>query len=252
MTNSILLQIVNASGDALTDTTQAIDTALASAGTALEEAGTAIAPAVDELSLLDLILTGGIVMIPMGILSIMTIYYFVERFLTIKASAKSEDTFIPNIKDMIVNGNIDGAKSLCSSSKDPSAPMIAKGIARIGNPMKEIESAMESVGKLTVNRLEKNLNVLSLIGRIAPIMGFVGTIIGVIKIFYNIALDDNISIGAISEGLYEKMITSASGLLIGLVAFIGYYVLNSMLDRIINKMEESSIEFMDVLHEPTK
>ena len=130
--------------------------------------------------------------------------------------------------------------------------MIEKGVSRIGKPIKEIEEAMESVGKLELNRLEKNLSILSLIGRIAPIFGFIGTIGGVIKIFYDISLTDNISIGVISTGLYQKMITSASGLVVGLLAFIGYYILNALLDKTINKMETASVEFMDLLQEPTK
>jgi biopolymer transport protein ExbB len=109
---------------------------------------------------------------------------------------------------------------------------------------------MENTGKLEINKLEKNMGILMLIGRIAPILGFVGTIIGVIKIFYDISLTDNISIGVISGGLYQKMITSASGLIIGLTAFIAYFLINSMIDKAINRMESSSVEFMDILHEP--
>jgi biopolymer transport protein ExbB len=147
---------------------------------------------------------------------------------------------------------MDAAKALCKNTEAPAARMVEKGISRIGKPMKEIEEAMESVGKLEINRMEKNLSVLSLIGRVAPIFGFIGTIIGVIKIFYDISLTDNISIGVISSGLYVKMITSASGLTIGLIAFIGYYILNTMLDKTINKMETTSMEFIDLLHAPGK
>ncbi|MDP1745845.1 MAG: MotA/TolQ/ExbB proton channel family protein, partial [Bacteroidota bacterium] len=143
----------------------------------------------------------------------------------------------------------DAAKALCRNSTSPAARMVEKGVARMGKPLKEVEEAMESIGKLEINRLEKNLSVLSLIGRIGPILGFVGTIAGVIKIFYDISLTDNISIGVISTGLYQKMITSASGLTIGLIAFIGYYILNAMLDKTINKMEAVSSEFVDMLQE---
>src|SRR5687768_17123804 len=176
-------------------------------------------------------------MIPIGLLSILTIYFFFERFLVISKSSKMDRNFMNHIKDYVHSGNMDAAKALCKNSTAPAAKMVEKGISRIGKPIKEIEEAMESVGKLEVNRLEKNLSVLSLIGRIAPILGFVGTIAGVIKIFYDISLQDNISIGIISTGLYQKMITSASGLIIGLLAFIGYYILNAMLDKTINKME---------------
>jgi len=211
-----------------------------------------VAPTHDSLSVLDLIMKGGLIMIPMALLSILTIYFFFERFITINKASKLERNFMNSIKDYIHNGNTVAAKALCSNSHSPAARMIEKGISRIGKPIKEIEQAMENVGKLELNKLEKNTNVLSLIGRIAPILGFVGTIAGVIKIFYDISLTDNISIGVISGGLYQKMITSASGLVIGLLAFIGYYILNAMINKTINKMETASVEFMDMLEEPTK
>ena len=207
----------------------------------------AATPKQDSLTLWDLILKGGPIMIPMGILSVMTIYFFFERFITIKKASKLENNFMNNIKDYVHNGNMDAAKALCKNSNAPAARMVEKGISRIGKPIKEIEEAMESVGKLEINKLEKNLSVLSLIGRIGPIFGFIGTIAGVIKIFYDISLTDNISIGVISGGLYQKMITSASGLFIGLLAFIGYFILNAMLDKTINKMETASVEFIDMI-----
>jgi biopolymer transport protein ExbB len=202
--------------------------------------------------MLDLIVKGGYIMIPIGLLSVLTVFYFFERFITISKASKLDKNFMNNIKDYIHNGNMDAAKALCKNSTSPAARMVEKGITRIGKPIKEIEESMESVGKLEINRLERHLSVLSLIGRIAPIFGFIGTIAGVIKIFYDISLTDNISIGVISTGLYQKMITSASGLVVGLIAFVGYYILNAMLDKTINKMETASVEFMDMLQEPIK
>lgn len=248
MLNSVLLQIVSGTTSAAT---QVIDTA-ANMAVSATQLPVPEAPKQASLSLLDLIMKGGFVMIPIGILSILTIYFFFERLMTISKAAKMDKNFMNHIKDYITNGNLDAAKALCKNTAAPAARMIEKGITRIGKPMKEIEESMESVGKLEINRLEKNLSVLSLIGRIAPILGFVGTIAGVIKIFYDISLTDNISIGVISSGLYQKMITSASGLIIGLLAFIGYYILNSMLDKTINKMETASVEFIDLLHGPGK
>jgi biopolymer transport protein ExbB len=248
MLNSILLQIVNPAANAAT---QMVDTAK-NAAMQVAAAPTIIVPKQDSLSLLDLIMKGGFIMIPMGILSILTIYFFFERFMTIKKAGKMDKNFMNSIKDFIHTGNVDAAKSLCKNTSNPAARMVEKGITRIGKPIKEIEEAMESVGKLEINRLEKNLSVLSLIGRIGPIFGFIGTIAGVIKIFYDISLTDNISIGVISTGLYQKMITSASGLVVGLLAFIGFYILNAMLDKTINKMETASVEFIDLLQEPTK
>jgi biopolymer transport protein ExbB len=245
---SVLLQIVSGT---TTTAAQVIDTA-ANMATTAAQMPVPEAPKQASLSLLDLIMKGGYIMIPIGILSILTIYFFFERFITINKAARMDKNFMNHIKDYITNGNLDAAKALCRSTTAPAARMIEKGISRIGKPMKEIEESMESVGKLEINRLERNMSVLSLIGRIAPILGFVGTIAGVIKIFYDISLQDNISIGAISSGLYQKMITSASGLVIGLLAFIGYYILNSMLDKTINKMETASVEFIDLLHGPGK
>lgn len=241
MFNSVLLQVVSSG---ITDTAKQ----LATQASAMPVQATP--PPQATLSLLDLIMKGGYIMIPMAILSILTIYFFFERFMTISKASKMDKNFMNQIRDYIHNGNMDAARSLCKNTTAPAARMIEKGIARIGMPMREIEESMEAVAKLEINRLEKNLSILSLIGRIAPIFGFIGTIAGVIKIFYDISLTDNISIGVISSGLYQKMITSASGLAVGLIAFIGYYILNGMLDRTINKMELSSVEFIDLLYTP--
>lgn len=240
---SILLQIVTAGSSAAN---QVVDTANSVAQLPIA------APKQAELSLLDLIMKGGVIMIPIGLLSLITIYYFFERFIVISKSLKIDGNFMNNIKDYIHNGNLDAAKALCRNTAAPSARIVEKGVSRIGKPIKEIEESMESVGKLEINRLEKNLGILSLIGRIAPIFGFIGTIFGVIKIFYDISLTDNISIGVISTGLYQKMITSASGLVVGLLAFVAYYILNTMIDKSIHNMEKTSVEFMDLLHEPAK
>lgn len=251
MLNSVLIQIVSGATEVAN---QVVDSAknVAVQASQLPAASTIVTPKQDTLSLLDLVMKGGLIMIPMGLLSLLTLYFFFERLMTISKASKLDKNFMNSIKDFIHNGNIDAAKSLCRNTVSPAARMIEKGVSRIGKPIKEIEEAMESVGKLEINRLEKNLSVLSLVGRIAPILGFVGTIAGVIKIFYDISLTDNISIGVISGGLYQKMITSASGLVIGLIAFIGYYILNAMLDKTINRMETASVEFIDLLQEPTK
>ena len=177
MLNSVLLQIVSGAA-AVSDTAKhsvsAIPTPM-------------VVPKQASLSLLDLIIKGGPIMIPMGILSVLTIYFFFERFITIRKASKLDNNFMNHIKDYVHNGNMDAAKALCKNTTAPAARMVEKGITRIGKPIKEIEEAMESVGKLEINRLEKNLSVLSLIGRIGPIFGFIGTIAGVIKIFYDIS-----------------------------------------------------------------
>lgn len=242
MLNSIFLQITTPS--AVTDTAQAI----AQVAQPLVNP----VPTQETLSLLDFIIKGGVIMIPIALLSLVSIYILIERLLVIRKASKLDDGFMNNIKDFIHNGNMEAAKSLCRNTHNPQAKMIEKGISRIGKPMREISEAIESVGKIEVNKLEKNLGALGVIAGIAPMFGFIGTIIGVIKIFYNIALADNISIGLIAGGLYEKMITSASGLIVGIFAFAAYHLLNGMIDRLVNRMEINTLEFLDLLQEPSK
>lgn len=204
----------------------------------------------DSLSLLDLIIKGGYIMIPIGVLSIISIYVLIEKFVAIRKAGRLSRDFMSNIKENIKKGNLEGASAVCKNNPSSVAAVIDKGIARIGKPIKEIESAMEGIGKLEVAKMEKNMSVLGIIAGIAPMFGFIGTISGVIKIFYNISLADNISIGLISGGLYEKMITSAAGLVVGVFSFVSYHYLNIMIDRTIYKIEASSIEFIDVLQDP--
>jgi biopolymer transport protein ExbB len=208
------------------------------------------APKQDTLSLLDLIIKGGYIMIPIGVLSIISIYVLIEKFIAVKKAGRVSKEFMSQVKDQIKKGNLDGASDVCKNNPSALSAVIQKGIARIGKPIKEIESAMEGVGKLEVAKMEKNISILGIVAGIAPMFGFIGTISGVIKIFYNISLADNISIGLISGGLYEKMITSAAGLVVGVFSFVSYHYLNLMIDRTIYKIEAGSIEFIDVLQDP--
>ncbi|HBX52828.1 MAG: biopolymer transporter ExbB [Bacteroidetes bacterium RIFOXYA12_FULL_35_11] len=210
---------------------------------------TQAAPVVTEqsMSLLDLLIKGGVVMIPILLLSLLAFYFFFERLIAIRKAAKKNTSFMNNISNMILNMKIEEAKILCSATNTPVSRMISKGIERFGKPINEIEKSVESVGKFEISKLEKNMKILGIVAGIAPMLGFIGTIIGVIKIFYNISLADNISIGLIAGGLYEKMITSASGLIIGVIAYAGYHYLNILLDKVIFNMEDSAIEFMDLL-----
>ena len=237
---SLLLQIQQATGIADTLSTAAQTQALA------------VPPPDATLSLWEMVIKGGVVMIPLALLSVIAIYIFIERYLVIKRASRIDQNFMNNIRDFMHNGNIDSAKSLCRNTNSPIARLIEKGISRIGRPIKEIEDAIENTGKLEVHKLEKNLGILGIIAGIAPMFGFVGTIIGVIRIFYNISLADNISIGLIAGGLYEKMVTSASGLIIGIFAYIGYHYLAILTDKVIFKIESNAVEFIDLLQEPAK
>jgi len=207
----------------------------------------------DQLSLWDLISFGGWwIMGPLALMSLVTVYMVIERSIVLRKALKEEADFMPKLRDYIHEGKIDSARNLCSQNGSPGARMVAKGIQRMGMPSREIESAMETVGRIEAVKLERGINLLSLFAKLAPMFGFIGTIIGVIKIFYDISLTDNISISVISEGLYQKMVTSASGLIVGIIAFVGYHIVNTLMDKVISRMERSSMEFMDLLQEPTK
>ncbi|MET6995841.1 MotA/TolQ/ExbB proton channel family protein [Chitinophaga defluvii] len=216
--------------------------------TALNAAGEAS----QQISLMDMLMKGGVLMIPLGILSVIAVFVFVERYMTISKAGKLEDNFMPMIRDHITTGNMAAARSLAKNTNSPIARMIDKGIQRIGKPIDNIEKSMENVGKLEIYRMEKNLVILSIIAGIAPMFGFLGTIAGMIQTFFNISITSDITLGTIAGGIYVKMITSATGLIIGLIAFIGYSFLNAQIDKVIHKMENASSEFIDILQEPTK
>jgi biopolymer transport protein ExbB len=215
-------------------------------------ANTASAPTEQSISLWELASKGGPILIPIAILSIIAVYIFFERLFVIQRYSKIDTNFINQIKDHVYFGNIDAAKSLCKNTNSPVARMIGKGIVRLGKPVKEIEGAIESAGRLEIYQMEKNLGVLSTIAGLAPMFGFLGTIFGVIKIFYEIHLENSLEIGTISGGLYVKMISSAAGLLVGIIAYAGYQFLIHRVDRVVNKMEINAIEFIDLLEEPVK
>ncbi len=238
MIHDLLLQVP---ATAATMTATVADTAKAAA--------MAAASAPDKISLLELLLKGGPIMYPLGLLFTISVFLLIERYIYIKRASRSGKNFLNSMRDVMQSNNLEAAKALCKTADNPQARMIAKGISKIGMPYKDIEDAMENVGKIEVYKLEKNLNVLGIIAGIAPMFGFIGTILGVIKIFYSISLTNNISIGAISGGLYEKMITSATGLSIGIFSFIAFHWLNIMVNKTIQRMEIVGIEFMDMVQD---
>lgn len=204
-------------------------------------------PKETALSLWDLIVKGGVIMIPIFICSLLAVYFFIERFIALRKAGKSDTSFMNNIRTLVSDMKLDAAKETCKATNTPVSRMVEKGLARIGKPIGEIERSIESVGKYEISKLERNLKILGIVAGIAPMLGFIGTIMGVIKIFYNISLSDNMSIGNIAGGLYEKMITSASGLIVGVLAYVGYHYLLILLDKVVFKMEDAGIEFMDFL-----
>lgn len=227
-------------------TQTAIDTVANSALT-----NPAITAPAEPLNLLTLIMKGGWIMIPLIILSILTVYFAVERFLVIRRASRIDQNFMSNIRDYLLNGKMEPAVMLCRNTNTPIARLLGKGIKRIGKPIKEVESAVESEGRLEIYKLDRNMNYLAIIAAIAPMMGFVGTISGVIKIFYTISVEKVISIDGIAGGLYEKMITSAAGLLIGIFAYVCFNLLNNMIDRVSYMLEANAVDFIDLIQEPT-
>lgn len=205
-----------------------------------------------HISLGELITMGGWIMLPLGVLLLITIYVFAERLMTIRRASNIDNNFMNIIRDHIVTGNVTAARSFAKNTNNPVARIIDKGIQRIGKPIDAIENSMENVGKLELFNLEKNLSVLSLIAGIAPMFGFLGTIIGMFQLFYTLAATGEFTIQSMANGIYTKMITSAAGLIIGLLAYIAHNYLNSQVDKTANRMEASSAEFIDILQEPTR
>jgi biopolymer transport protein ExbB len=204
------------------------------------------------INVLDMLMKGGPIMIPIALCSVIAVYIMVERYFNIQKKFKINPNFMSGIKDNVVNGNIPAAINLCRTNPTPVARMVEKGLMRIGKPLKDIETSMENVGNLEISKAEKNLGILGIIAGIAPMLGFIGTILGVITIFYDIAQTDNFSISTIAGGLYQKMITSLAGLVVGVFAYSGYHLLMLMVDRLTFRIEAAVIEFVDILQEPTR
>ena len=205
----------------------------------------------DKISLLSLLQKGGWIMYPLYLLLVIAIFVFIERVLAIKKVGTIDSKFMLIIKDNILSGNVEAAKSLAKSVDNPVAKMIEKGLIRIGKPIDAIEKSMENVGKLQMYSMERNLNILSLVAGIAPMFGFLGTIIGMVQLFYGIASTGEYTLNTIAGGIYTKMITSATGLIIGLVAYVGHNYISTQIDKVANKMETASADFLDILQEST-
>ena len=206
----------------------------------------------DKISLLSLLQKGGWIMYPLYFLLVIAIFVFIERVLAIKKAGTMDPKFMFIIKDHILSGNIDAAKSMAKNADNPVAKMIEKGIMRIGKPIESVEKSMENVGKLEMYSMERNLNILSLVSGIAPMFGFLGTIIGMVQLFYGISSTGEYTLNTIAGGIYTKMITSATGLIIGLIAYVGHNFLSTQIDKVANKMERASADFLDILQEPTQ
>jgi biopolymer transport protein ExbB len=218
----------------------------------IDSTGIASASSAGKESLFSLLVKGGVLMIPLAIFFAMSIFFFIERLIAIRKASKIEDNFMNIIRDHIVNGNVTAARSLAKNTPNPVAKMIDKGLQRIGKPLDAIEKSMDNVGKLEIYTMEKNLPVLSVIARIAPLFGFVGTIIGLVMLLREFASATNPSITDIADAMYVKMITSATGLIIGILSYLGYSYLDTQINKTVNKMESAKADFIDILQEPTR
>ena len=194
---------------------------------------------------------GIVIVLALFVLSVIALYIFVERYLTIKRAGRIDESFMNNIRANVQSGNIQGAKALCQTTDSPVARMVEKGIQRIGKPLRDIDAAIENVGNLEIFKLEKNLSTLASIAGAAPMIGFFGTVTGMIMAFYRMATEQNVTPDVLAGGIYQALITTACGLFIGIRAFIGYNVLVANVEKVVFKMERTTVEFMDLLQEPT-
>ena len=218
----------------------------------VDSLGSAAGSAAKVESVWSLLGKGGPLMIPMGILFALAVFFFIERLMAINRAGKIDDNFMRIIRDHIITGNVAAARSLAKNTDNPVARMIEKGIQRIGKPIDAIEKSMENVGKLEMYKMEKNLSILSVISRIAPLFGFVGTIVGLVLLLKQFATISNPSVSQIADAMYVKLITSASGLIIGMLTYLGYSYLDTQINRTANRMESASSDFIDMLQEPQK
>jgi len=225
--------------------------------TAQDQVGSVLdAPKEISMPLWDLALKGGWIMIPIAILSVIAVYIFVERYFAIRKAEKTDENFMNRIKDYIHDGKIESALALCRSTDSPIARMIEKGVQRIGRPLNDIHTAIENVGRLEVFKLERGLPALATAAGGAPMIGFLGTVTGMIRAFYDMSLvakeTGNISIETLSGGIYEALVTTVAGLVVGIIAYFAYNVLVSNVEKVVNGLEANTTEFMDLLNEPVK
>lgn len=211
-----------------------------------------VQPTEEKLSILKLVLdpAGLWIMIPLFIMFGIAIYIFIERWLTINAASKEEPNFMNNIRDFIHNGKIDSAVALCRGNNTPLSRMIEKGLSRLGKPLDDISAAIENTGKIEVARLEKKVGSLATIAAVAPMLGFLGTVVGMVVAFHAMAMNpNNLNITVLAGGIYTAMITTVAGLIVGIPSYVFYNLLVSRINRVVNMLEQKSTEFMDMLHE---
>ena len=214
-------------------------------------ATTEVAEKVVEMNYWEMATKGGWIMVPLILLFLLSVYITVERIVTIRSASKEDPTFMNRIKEYILEGKVDSAMKLCQQTNSPSARMIEKGVSRLGRPMQDMMVAIENVGNLEISKLEKGLSLLATVAGGAPMIGFFGTVTGMVKAFFDMANSGNdVNMTVLSAGIYQAMITTVGGLAVGIVAYFFYNYLVSRVDSVIRKMEARTMEFLDILNEP--
>ena len=212
-----------------------------------------VSETVKSMNILDLAIKGGWLMIPIALLLFIAIAVFIERIFVIKKAGKEDPSFMNRIKDYIYEGKIESAISLCKTANTPISRMIEKGISRLGRPMNDILVAVENVGNMEIAKLEKGFTWVATAAAAAPMLGFLGTVTGMVRAFFDMAnAGANVDITLLSSGIYEALVTTVAGLIVGIIALFAYNYLVAQVNGAINKMEARSMEFMDLLNEPTK
>lgn len=208
-------------------------------------------PTEAEINVIDLAFKGGWIMVVLLLLSLMAGYIFIQRLLVIRRASKEDQNFMNRIKDYIHEGKVDSALNLCRSTNTPSARMIEKGITRLGRPMNDVLVAIENVGNLEIAKLEKGFPLIATTAAGAPMLGFLGTVTGMVRAFFDMAnAGTNVDVSLLSGGIYEALVTTVGGLVVGIITLFAYNYLVSQVDNVVNKMEARTMEFMDLLNEP--
>lgn len=228
--------------------TQAVDTVAS-----VSDASMAMVQTQEKLPIMELALKGGWIMLPIVLLLLVSVYVFVERWIVINKASRDENSLINSVRDYVMNDRLDSAKTLCRNTDTPTARIIEKGIDRIGKPVENIKSAMEDAGNLEVARLEKNISWLSTTAGAAPMIGFLGTVTGMVRVFFDMASKgNNIEVGTLADGMYQAMVTTVAGLIVGIIAYVCYNVIVARIGRSTHVFESRSAEFMDLLNEPVR
>jgi biopolymer transport protein ExbB len=219
--------------------------------TPLDLSVTETVPTEAQMNILDLATKGGWIMIVLLLLSVIALYIFIQRLLIISRAAKIDDSFMSRIKDYIHDGKIESARNLCHTAKSPMGRMIEKGISRLGRPVNDILASIENAGNIEVAKLEKGFPILATTAAGAPMIGFLGTVTGMVRAFFDMAnAGTNVDISLLSSGIYEALVTTVAGLVVGIVTLFAYNFLVSKVDSVVNKMETTTMDFMDLLNEP--